>query len=190
MKEKIKAYKELLSVSEKYSEIFDEDSVVPRTKEISGIIRALEVSECFGIPLKYLSFSNYLQVKNSYDEWTGIAFYPETADHPIGCSDTGEQPKNEWLYTIRFTCGAYIFGDSYPTKTFEAFFNELKEFQPKYCDTVNNALYFADDVAKVVYDNFWPIFKKYKALVGEELKAKRKAELEKELALLSGANTK
>ena len=43
-----------------------------------------------------------------------------------------------------------------------------------------------DDVAKVVYDNFWPIFKKYKALVGEELKAKRKAELEKELATLNG----
>ena len=52
MKEKIKAYKELLTVSEKYSEIFDEDSVVPRTKEISGIIRALEISERFGIPLK------------------------------------------------------------------------------------------------------------------------------------------
>lgn len=190
MKEKIKAYKELLKLSEKYSEVFDEDSIVPRTREISGIIRALEISERFGIPLKYLSFSNYLQVKNSYDEWTGIAFYSETADHPIGCSDTGEQPKNEWLYTIRFTCGAYIFGDSYPQETFNAFFNELKSFGPKYIDSANKSLYFTEDKAKAVYDNFWPIFKKYKALVGEELKVKRKAELEKELAMLSEADTK
>lgn len=190
MKNKIAAYKELLKVSKKYSDIFDEDSVVPRTSSIEGIIHALEISERFGIPLKYLSFSNYLQVKNSYDEWTGIAFYSETADHPIGCSDTGQQPKNEWLFTIRFTCGAYIFGDSYPTQTFTAFFNELKTFEPKYIDSANKSLYFTEDKAKAVYDAFWTIFKKYKALVADELKAKRKAELEAELAALAEADTK
>lgn len=186
MNNKIAAYKELLSISEEYSDIFDEDSMIPRTKEISGIIRTLEISERFGIPTKHLAFSNYLQVKNSYDEWTGITFYSETADHPIGCSDTGEQPNNEWLYTMRFTCGAYIFGDSYPEQTFSKFFNELKSFEPKYIDSVNKSLYFAEDKAKAVHDSFWTIFNKYKALVGDEIKAKRREELEEELAKLNG----
>jgi hypothetical protein len=186
MQDKLKAYKDVLKVAKKYSSIVDADRLTLDIGSLESVIKALEVSERFGIPIKYLSFSNYLQVKDSYDEWTGIAFFSETADQPIGCSDTGQQPKNEWLYTIRFTCGAYTFGDSYPTQTFSAFFNELKSFEPKYVDSANKALYFTEDKAKAVYDAFWPIFKKYKALVADEVKAKRKLELEHELAILEG----
>jgi hypothetical protein len=190
MNDKIKAYKDILKVAKKYSDIFGNDGVPIEVASIQSVIKTLEICSRFGMEPKYLSFSNYIQVKNSYDEWTGIAFFSETADHPIGCSDTGEQPKNEWLFTIRFTCGAYIFGDSYPTQTFTAFFNELKSFEPKYVDSANKALYFTEDKAKAVHEAFWPIFKKYKALVADEVKAKRKAELEAELAALAEAEAK
>jgi hypothetical protein len=188
MKDKIKAYKDLLALSEQYSEIFDEDIIVPRTNVIEGIIRALEISERFGIPLKYIGYggSSY-EVENGYDEWSRIAFFGNDA---IGCPDDGRQPQDEWLFRIGFGTGAYIFGDSYPKQTFSAFFNELKSFEPKYIDSANKTLYFTEDKAKAVHEAFWTIFKKYKALVADELKAKRKAELEAELAALAEADTK
>ena len=102
----------------------------------------------------------------------------------ISCPDNGKQPEDEWLYCIRFTSGAYVFSGQYPTETFNAFFQELKDFGTKYCDTVNHCLYFSPENAKEVYDNFWPIFNKYKGMVGEELKQRRKKELKEELAKL------
>lgn len=182
MKDKIAAYKDLLKVSKKYSDIFDDDSIVPRTSSIEGIIRALEVSDRFGIPLQNIAYggSSYVP-KKAYDEWTRIALHSKGS---ISYSDDGRQPDDEWLFRIQFTTGAYIFGQSYPTETFNAFWEELKSYNPAYCDTANHSIYFRDDVAKVVYDNFWDIFSKYKSIVGEELKAKRKKELEDELAKL------
>lgn len=184
MKDKIKAYKDILKVAEKYSAIVDSDRLTLDVQSLQSAIKALEISDRFGIPIKHLSFSNYLHVENSYDDWTGIMFFSETLDHPIGCSDDGQQPKNEWLYVIRFTCGAYVFGDSYPQQTFKAMFDELKSFGAAYCDSTNNALYFKEDVAKTVHRNFWDIFRKYKALVSEELKEKRKQTLLEELSKL------
>lgn len=181
MKHKIKAYEEALKVSKKYANIFYNDGVSLEDESIESALKTLEVCERFGIEPQYLNFSGYIQVKNSYDNWTGIMFFPETLKHPIGCSDDGRQPKNEWLYVIRFTCGAYVFGDSYPKNTFNAMFEELKSFGAAYSDTVNHSLYFKEDVAKEVHDNFWPIFSKYKALVQEEVKQNRKAALMKEL---------
>ena len=184
MKDKITAYKEALKLAKKHSNVFGNDGVPLEVASIESVIKTLEVCDRFGIEPKYLSFSNYIEVKNSYDNWTGIQFFSETEDHPIGCSDDGRQPKNEWLYVIRFTCGAYVFGDSYPQKTFQAMFNELKAFGSAYCDSTNKALYFKEDVAKYVHENFWPIFNKYKALVAEEVKEKRKQSLLEELSKL------
>jgi len=120
-------------------------------------------------------------VENVYDSWSYLYKGPE-----ISWSDDGRQPnKDEWLFQICFTCGAYIFGDSYPRETFDAFFAELKSFGPVYCDTNNNSLYFSEDKSKAVYEAFWPIFRKYQAMVKDEIKRQRKRELELELARLS-----
>lgn len=181
MKDKIKAYKDILTVANKHSDIVNADRITLDIQSLESAIRALEVSDRFGIPIKYLGYSNYLQVKNSYDEWTGLSFFSETLDHPIGCSDDGRQPANEWLYVIRFTCGAYVFGDSYPTKTFNAMFKELKDFGAAYSDTTNKALYFKEDVAKVVHENFWEVFNKYKTKVEDEVKEQRREALLREL---------
>ena len=181
MENKLKAYQELYAVAEK-----NKEHLCPYlVDDILQKLHTTNLSFEFQLPLEYAG-NTWYKVERFYQDWVNVGLYGEETSRTISWSDDGKQPENEWLYAVRFCTGAYIFGDSYPAETFNAFFAELKSFEPKYCDTVNNALYFADDVAKVVYDNFWPIFKKYKALVGEELKAKRKAELEKELATLNG----
>jgi len=177
---KINAYRELQGVIEKYPEEFKKDYDLHKTYET---LKCLEMQQRFGIPLMYHSSTQY-QVERAYDNWTHVALYGE--DHrKVSWLDEGEQPENEWLYCISFPCGAYIFGDSYPEKTFNAFFNELKSFGAKYCDTANHSLYFTEENSKKVYDAFWGIFNKYKAMVADEMKEQRKKELEAELAKLN-----
>lgn len=192
MKDKITAYKELLEVVKKHSEVIEEDYVISPSG-LESFITKLEVSETFGIPLRQIkdSYDGWLNVKGCYDDWMILGHFGEKQGRTISWSDDGSQPQDEWLFRVGFCTGAYIFsGDivesSYPKETFQAFFDELKGYSPKYIDSANHTLYFTKDNAKAVYDNFWPIFSKYKDLVGEELKAKRKKQLEAELAKLSG----
>lgn len=177
---KINAYKELEEVIKKYPDEFKGDY---NTYGIKETLSCLQMQERFGIPLTFRSYDQY-QIVRAYDEWTHIALYgPE--HRKISCLDEGEQPQNEWLYRICFTTGAYIFGDSYPEKTFNAFFNELKALGAKYSDTSNSSLYFTEENSKTVYAAFWGIFNKYKAMVADEMKEQRKKELEAELAKLN-----
>ena len=64
-------------------------------------------------------------------------------------------------------------------------FEELKSYGTAFSDTMNNALYFREDNSKAVYEAFWPLFHKYKAMVADELKEQRKQELVKELEHLT-----
>ena len=181
MNAQIQAYTEVLSVVQKYSEEFKDDYEI---QKIKGTLALLKMQERFGIPLESCNSLQYC-VKGSYDNWTHVALYGE-GNRQVSYLDKGyEQPNNEWLYCIQFTCGAYIFGDSYPTETFNAMWEELKSYDPKYVDTNNHCIYFTEDKAKAVYDAFWGILKKYKGLVKDELLRKRKKELELELAKLN-----
>ena len=190
MNDKIAAYKDLLKVVKKHSDAFDRESVTLSPLHVKSIVEALEVSERFGIPLQGIQSGTHLRVKNVYDDWTGLSLFGEKRGRTIGCSDNGKQPKDEWLFKISFPCGAYTFGGdglwdkSYPKKTFDAFFEELKSYGTAFSDTMNNALYFREDNSKAVYEDFWPLFDKYKAQVQEELNEQRKEELLIELAKL------
>lgn len=190
MNDKIAAYKDLLKVVKKHSEAFDRESVTLSPLHVKSIVEALEVSERFGIPLQGIQSGTHLRVKNVYDDWTGLSLFGDKHGRTIGCSDNGKQPKDEWLFKISFPCGAYTFGGdglwdkSYPKKTFDTFFEELKSYGTAFSDTMNNALYFREDNSKAVYEAFWPLFNKYKAQVQEELNEQRKEELLIELAKL------
>lgn len=189
MSNKIVVYGELLKVVEKYEEFFDRESPTLTVDNIKSIVQALVVAHEFNLPLQGLQSGTFLRIQGVYDEWTNLSFYGEKEGRTIGCPDEGLQPENEWLFVIRFTCGAYSLGgdgwDSYyPRKTFEAMFEELKSHGAAFVDTANNSLYFRADKARSVYDAFWPTFKKYKALVSEEMKEQRKQELLKELESL------
>ena len=190
MSNKIVAYKELLKVVKKHEELFDRESPTLTANNLKGIVGALEVAEQFNLPLQGLQSGSSLRIQGVYDEWTNLSFYGEEKGRTIGCPDGGVQPENEWLFVIRFTCGAYSLGSSsgwdraYPKETFDSLFNELKSYGAAFVDTANNSLYFRADKARTVYDAFWSTFKRYKALVADEMKEQRKQELLKELESL------
>lgn len=180
--DKIKAHKELLRVVKKHEEVFKGSSVASDLS-IKWEIERLEKEEEFGMLLSR-SGDGLFSVDGAYDNWSRVLYFSEDNGRSIGWSDDGRQPENEWLYVITFPTGAYIFGQSYPTETFQSFFTELKQFEPKYCDTANKSLYFTPDKAKAVHESFWEIFNRHKTVVGSELKKKRKAELLEELERL------
>lgn len=189
MSNKIVAYKELLKVVKKHEELFDRESPTLTVASLKGIVEALGVAEEFNLPLQGLQSGTFLRIQGVYDEWTNLSFYGEKEGRTIGCPDGGVQPENEWLFVIRFTCGAYSLGGDryecqYPRKTYDAMFDELKSYGAAFVDSANNSLYFRADKARAVYDAFWPTFKNYKGLVDAELKEQRKQELIKELESL------
>lgn len=189
MSTKIVAYKELLKVVKKHEELFDRESPTLSSANLKGIVEALEVAETFNLPLQGLQSGTFLRIQGVYDEWTNLSFYGEKEGRTIGCPDGGVQPESEWLFVIRFTCGAYSLGGDryerqYPRNTFDNMFDELKSYGAAFVDSANNSLYFRADKARAVYDAFWPTFKNYKGLVDAELKEQRKQELIKELESL------
>lgn len=94
-------------------------------------------------------------------------------DRTISWSDDDNQPKNEMMYVLRYPSGAYTFHSDYPVETFNAFFNELKSFGPKYSDTMNHALYFELDKAAAIHEQLPGITKKYRDQVKVELAQKQ-----------------
>lgn len=180
--DKIKAHKELLGVVKKYEDEFKRSSVAS-VHSIKREIERLEKEEEFDIPLTRAG-DGYFSVVGAYDNWSRVLYFSDDNGRSISWSDDGRQPENEWLYVIAFTTGAYIFGQSYPTEVFQSFFTELKQFEPKYCDTANKELYFTPDKAKAAYESFWEIFDRHKAMVEGELKKKRKEKLLEELKKL------
>jgi hypothetical protein len=184
MNDKIAAYEKILKL---VTEEISEDRVELSKSALETVIENLKVSEKFGIPLQDVknNYHQWLKVGNCWDDYMVLGYYGEGLNRSISWSDDDRQPKNEWLLYISFPTGAFIFGDSYPTATFKMFWDELKAFGPKYSDTANHGLYFTEKNAKAVYDDFYILFDKYKALVSEELKAQRKEKLLKELEELS-----
>lgn len=187
IRDKIKAYEEVLEVISANKDLFKEDRVEISESSLSNFIENLQVSELFNIPLAAGGHSyKYLTVGGGYfkQEHIKLTYYGEDLKRSISWSDNGKQPQEEWLMTISFPTGAYIFGDSYPTETFKAFWEELKAFKPKYSDTVNHCLYFTEETAKDVYSAYNNLYEKYRELVQDEVKEQRKKKLQEELASL------
>ncbi len=183
MENKLKAYQELYTVAEKNKERLCPYLVDDIQKKLNTVSIGVE----FQLSLEYSGYTWY-KVERFYHDWVSVGLYGDETSRTISWSDDGKQPENEWLYAVCFPSGAYIFGDcmqnNYPTETFNAFFTELKGFEPKYCDTMNHALYFTSENAHKVHGQILPLFQKYKALVVDENNRKRVKELEAELAKL------
>lgn len=189
MNDKIKTYEKILKL---VTEEVSEDRIELSKSTLETVIENLKVSERFGIPLQDVknNYYQWLKVGNRWDDFMVLGYYGDETKRKISWSDDEKQPSNEWLLYISFPTGAYIFGDgsmfdkSYPKKTFNLFWDELKAFGPKYSDTANHGLYFTEENAKEVYDNFYILFDKYKALVQDEMKEQQKQKLRDELARL------
>ena len=180
--DKIKAHKELLKVAEKHEDEFNRSGVAS-VCSIKWEIERLEKEEEFSIPLTRTG-DGHFSVVGAYGSWSLVLYFSDDNGRSIGWSDDDRQPENEWLYIVTFQTGAYIFGGEYPQETFQSFFTELKQFEPKYYDTANKSLYFAPDKAKAVYESFWEIYNRHKSKVEGEMKKKRKVELLEELERL------
>lgn len=185
MQEQLNAYKALYETAKQHRDVLDSGDL----EHIEGSLRKYELSVEFNMQLE-LYGNTWYQVNLPWGNKANVGLYSEQQHRSISWSDDGRQPENEWLCVISFPTGAYIFGDyfkdQYPKETFNAFFEELKSFGTKYCDSANHSLYYTSDVGYKVCEAFPAIFKKYKDMCQQEYERQRVKELEAELAKLKG----
>lgn len=185
MQEQLNAYKALYEVAKQHGDLIEGSHLF----SIEEKLKELELSVEFNIELHKSGTTWYTKYMGSGHD-VNVGLYSEEQHRQISWSDDGRQPENEWLCVISFPTGAYIFGDylkgQYPLKTFNAFFEELKSFGTKYCDTNNHNLYYTSDVGYKVVEAFPAIFKKYKDMSQHEYERQRVKELKAELAKLKG----
>ena len=190
IKGQIKALKQVLAIVEAAPEAFS-SGVYAEPSSLLSHIEMLQVLEDFNIDIEPAGIKTYtIKGNRSYDRY--VTFYGDGTLRSIACPDEGKQPNNEWLLRVAFPTGAYLLGDgafggeteTYPKKTFEEFFAELKTYSPAYCDSCNHVLYFTKDTAKKMIDDYDGIFRKYRGMVQQEVKESRKLALKQELAKL------
>ena len=111
--------------------------------------RALEIAE------RCVNFGIYSE-NNSLEYGCGIYIMKGSMN------DKRYNPKKpEELLKISFPTGAYIFGERYDKAYFERFFDELKECEPDYIDTLNKALYYKPQNARKAWEHYKTVYKKY-----------------------------
>lgn len=177
--QEINALEEILTSLNKHKDTLSKN---PRLDIYDGIqhrINTLKMLKLFNIYTTE-SFHNNDWLQFDYNQQIGFF---DGITRSISCSDNDEQPFNEYLYKLSFPNGAYEFGDDYNNTLFNKFFNELKSYNPKYCDTPNHSLYYTPENSKAIYDAFPSILKKYHDLSFDKKQTKIK-QLELEIRKL------
>lgn len=187
-----KAYTEVLETCEKYKEFYDKygfDDIKSLWWSAKDHLRLIEWYEKYGLKIDhdnkpysysyfkiddYRLFSEFKDAERDKEKGSGKY---------ISWSDDDRQPKDEWLFQIGFSTGAYIFGEdyAYQQQLFQDFFDELKSYKPDYSDTHNSYLYWKLENAKPIYDNFYEILNKYRERNKSELKQREADKLRKRL---------
>jgi len=178
-----KAYDEILKVLHKNREIcvFDVSDLERKAKiHLFG----LELKEVYGLNIdpKQVNSIHY----QSFGE-KKIGLFGEKYRRTISWSVDGRQPEDEYLFTVSFPTGAYIFGEDYETDFFKKFWLELKEFKPDYIDEANHCLYWKLENAKDAFNNYDATLKKYYELNKEDVKRRRIEKMKKELEQLENS---
>jgi hypothetical protein len=135
-------------------------------------------AECDCLRLNDYEFVGYFE--------DGYKCHKEGYGRSISWSEGNKQPVNEWLYSISFSTGAYIFGEDYEEQKqlFQDFFEELRTHKPDYEDLHNHCLYWKVENAKEMMSEFKNILNKYRDINREELKTREIKKLEEKLAQL------
>ena len=164
MKKEQQAYKEILDLVEKYTDIIVFDHRDLKNKSDYHLF-GLKLKEEYGLDIDPTNI--YSLDYNRFGDYRGIGIWDEKLRRTISWLDDPKQaqPENELLLVISFPTGAYIFGNSsnndYPIELFQQFFNELKTYNPKYSDTMNKSLYWSMENASKIFNEFPNILKKY-----------------------------
>jgi len=160
-----------------------------RIKAKNRVIR-YEWEEKYGIKLDS-RFAEYDCLRLNDYEFVGYykdgyTCHKEGYGRSISWSEKGKQPVDEWIYEIGFSTGAYIFGgDDGQQQLFQDFFEELRTYKPDYEDLHNHNLYWKIENAKEIMSQFKVILDKYRVRNREELKSRKIAKMEAELAKLN-----
>jgi len=184
-----KAYDEILKVLHKNRElcIFDVSDLERKAKiHLFG----LKLKEIYGLDIdpKRVDSLDY----QSFGE-KKIGLFGEKYMRTISWSVDGRQPEDEYLFTVSFPTGAYIFGDGgtfnkdYPAEFFQKFWLELKSYKPDYIDEANHCLYWKLENAKEAFNNYESVLKKYHDLNREDIKQRRIEKMKKELEQLENS---
>jgi hypothetical protein len=186
------AYTHLLDACENYPEFYDKygfDDIRKMQASAKSHLELIDWYEKYGLKLShdyqpysynYFKINDYLKFNRFND---GAKDKAEGSGKFISWSDDDKQPKNEWLFEISFSTGAYIFGQDYDgqKELFQKFFKELESYKPDYSDSHNHSLYWKLENAKSIFDNFNKILEKYRKLNSEDLKNREIKQLEKKL---------
>ncbi|WP_099467842.1 hypothetical protein [Konateibacter massiliensis] len=164
----------------------NDEQILSKLKKESNIVKA---TEKYGVDFLHRRFIgiNYTQDGIPYGlvdlspSSTYIGKHEEITN--IGMFET---PEN--LLSIRFSTGAYIFGEDYPTAFFREFYNEfLETMQPKYRDNINNRTFYELDRIKEVLEKFDVIINKYENLNRENRKQRAIEEKLREIEKLKAS---
>jgi len=180
-----KPYQEILDVMERHGGTIKDRHGIDIRSRIKDLIRMLDVFSEFSICARDRQEPNgstYYKISDHQD----ILLFGKDYNRTVAWLDEGEQPENEWLYCIGFPTGAYIFGQDYPTKTFNAFFNKLKSYGPRYCDSHNHSMYFSKENAAAVHKDFNLIMEEYRGIARKEILNSKADKIRKELAAIEG----
>lgn len=192
------AYTEILNVCDKYvnEECFsgyEFGDIEDMKKKAENHLILVEWFEKYGLEIPHdrnIRGYNYMKI----DDHRYFSYFSNAKQEKkngsgkyISWEDDGKQPKDEWLFEISFSTGAYIFGQDYEflVPLFQEFFLELKNFGAKYCDSYNHTLYFSLENSRDVYREYPNVYKKYqeKAFsLSKEIKIKK---LQNELSKLT-----
>ena len=190
-----KAYTDIKTVCEKYvtSDFMansDFSDIKDMKEKAENHLTLIDWFEKYGLEIRHttrINGYNYFKI----DDYRAFSYYSNAKEEKIkgsgkyiSCEDDNKQPNNEWLLSICFSTGAYIFGDDYPVSLFQEFWQELKSYEPKYCDTSSHNLYFSLENSEKIFSEFNGIYKKYQEKNREEFKIRKIAKLKKELEQL------
>ena len=189
-----KAYKEIKEVCEKYADNSERycGDIRDMLIKASGHLMIIDWEEKYGIKLSHeYNPSNALHLNiNSH---SSISYYEDAVKEKeggsgryISWSDDDKQPMNEWIFSLSFPTGAYIFGEDYDGQQnlFQEFFNELKTYNPDFTDIHNRSLFWKLENAKNIFDNFNIILHKYQELNDQQLKQRNIDKLKSQLKSL------
>jgi len=172
----------LLEIKNKLQQLYeiDDDYEIRNfMREIDKKIKIIEYKEKYDIDLKTRDFQNADWVY--IERFKGIIYIGKGME----VLNSDAQPdKNEELIAFCYPTGAYIFGNDYDEKVFEEFFEELKKYNFKYIDDINDKLYFELEKGSKLFKDYDKICKKYQELYDLRAKERRKEELKKQLEML------
>ena len=176
IKEQVKLVENIKDLVEQYEKGTGKDLYFGLLSNVKSALNALKKEQMFG-------FDVHARDRYCMRDREGIYFYAK-GKGTIAWEDERKKPVDEWLYEVHFPTGAYIFGEHYPKELFNAFFDELKTYNPAFSDSHNKCLYFRPENAKAIFVAMPEILEKYHKRVAEDAKRMKIEQLKAELELL------